>query len=508
MGKITKQEFHPSMRDWVDQTELKTDHAEVSASSLGLFPNTDITAKLLQILSDDSKKDIEIKFKKKAKYKLTQPFVVDLFKYSIDGNGAIFEFELSDPTMWAVTLTSSLSGSPGDVRNGGSPTGNIVNNFKNLILQTPLTNNKNCNGLFFNNAVGKAAHIITRQIGVLGFKKGVGYGNNAYMITNRDINVAYCDTCIALETGYSDMGERLAFDGGCIGDSQLMILNSTDQALHFNNVSMDFSYKFFENSGQIYITNSHIEAPERYFELLNDASFWGEINSTGSVFIQNSRVMLAYGAATTKKYIFNLTTPEAFLGIDNCHIHVQAQFLTTGLGQVRASKLKRYNSTAYRPMLSDKINLYFDESCTILPSSAEMFSDHNGDIATLQPSLDAGFVFTHKSGGLNSTHKILLPTRGLELFQVKIVFETSVVHSFFFNSIKFQKKINNTFVNVGTINTTFASVAGENTLTFTTEGFGFHKKTNDDLYFCLNTNGVTNGTTFKIKSIKVIPFEY
>jgi hypothetical protein len=490
----------------------KLDTSEISAASLGMLPGTDITTTLLAVLSDDTKKNIIIKFKKKAMYTITQPIVIDLFKYGIDGNGCIFQFSLADTTKWGITLTSSLSTQQDGVVMGGSPTGNIVNVFKNIIMQT-LNRDKNCNGLFFNNMSGKSAHLITNQIAVLGFNKGVGFGSNSYMITNDKMNVAYCGTCINLESGITDTGERLSFTNGAISDSDLMVNNTTDQALHFQNMSFDFSTTFFNNSGQLYFTNCHIEAPESYFNLTDDTSFWGTVSSTGSVFFTNCRMLIAYGTnPTTKKYLFNLSSGDTLISFINCHINIKVQYLCTGTGHVRAKGLKRYNSSAYRPFLSDTINLYPNETFTILPLTTDVYSNHNGDTTTSQPVLDAtngGIMFTHKTVNTNSNHMILLPTRGSEMFKVAIQLTTTVANNFFFNSVRFQRKIGSSFANVGSTTTTVSTVSGSQTINIISENIiGFNKKTNDDLYLYLNTFGIATGTTFTITSLKVIPFEY
>lgn len=486
------------------------DMSKRSATSLDMLPDTDISDRLIEILSNDDYKDIEIVFKKNATYKITKPITIDLYKYSIDGNGAIFEFSISNTSLWGITLTSSYSEIPkedGYPRNGGSPAGNIINNFKNLILQTPRSLDKNCNGLFFNNIVGKSAHIVTNQIGIFGFNKGVGFGNNAYMITNHNININYCNTCVSLESGYSDMGERISFDGGCIGDSNLMILNTTDQALHFHNISFDFSNKFFENTGQIYINNCHIEAPERYFDFDDNSSYWGVVSSTGSVFFNNCRMLLAYGNTKTKHALFHLNGKNTFISFNNIHTHIFASFLTSGDGTVRSRSLKRYNDTSPMVMIHDDYNMYKDPNCEYVPSNDEVYTVNTNPISITYPSVDNGYVFTHLATGYNSRHYIKLPTRGLSGFRIYLDIETQIVNNFFFNFLRFVKKVGETYVPVGNDLGSFQSIVGVKTLGIKSDWVMPLRPVYDDIYLMLNTFQLPNGTTFKIKNIKVIPTE-
>lgn len=492
---------------------------DVSARELGMLPGTDITDRFISILSDATYKNIVIQFEKKAIYYISKPIVIDLFKYGVDGKGCIFNFRIKDQLKWGITLTSSASvDQEGVVLNGASPGANSCNVFSNIIMQCE-DKDKNCRGLYFNNqGIGKPAHTVTHNICIFGFFVGVGFGNNAYMITNNHTNIQFCGTGIAMDTGVADVGERCTFNGGLIGDCDLIIRNTTDQAMHFQNVSCDFSYKFFENTGQLYFTNCHIEAPVRYIDIDNDEYYWGEVGGFGSVIIVGSRIIVGSGADTKrKKAIFNLKTANSYLNISNCHIYVFTSYMATGLGRIRFEGTKRYNTLAPFVLAHDKLNLYFDADCKYLPSSDECFTRHVSstnvvDSTTLQPVLDAGgYQFIHKQKTSNSMHYIKLPTRGMRGGTVSLTI--NIPAGEVFNYINFSRlcvKQGDRVIQVGTDRGGFTFVEGDNTISI---NLGITTSNSDepilhDFYLMLNTFQANTGSTFRIKNIKVRPAEF
>ncbi len=473
---------------------------KVTAEYLGMIPNTDITQRLKEVLEANNKYQIE--FVKGEEYIISDTIIVDLFKNSILGNGCIFSSKIKDENLWTFKLTSSLSNNPGVVRNGGSPVGNLVNTFENCIIQTKKDDEyfQSCNGVFVANVVGKSAHLAFDNITCLGFNKGVGFGDNAYMLTFDKINIAFCKICVALEKGYTDMGERINFSNGCIGDSDLMILNETDQALHFHNMSLDFSGQLFDNSGMLFFTNCHLEAPYRFFDGTSDVTphdSWGKLKSTSSVYFNNCRMLIAYGGTNNAKvkYLFESESSNTGVNISDCHLHVFANYICNDNGRVNVKNTHRYSTFSPFVLTQEKQDFSKDVLCR----NIEYIKSSD---ASLPPIIDDGYKCTHKSYGVNTQHKITLPSLHTD-FEIRLKVNSPIAKDHFFNSVRIYNNSDNSYMNFGTLTT----VVGENV--YSLKSFG--NETNRNLFFnpygdytlSLQTFNVGNGTEFIIEEVHV-----
>ena len=479
---------------------------KISACELGLLPNTDITKKLQEILNDTNNK-YQIEFEKNKEYILTDSITIDLNKNSIIGNGCVFSSKILDESKYTFIITSSLSKTPCFIRNGGSPTGNIVNTFNNCIIQTFKDDNytyyRKSNGILLSNSKGKSAHLTFDNLSILGFKEGVSFSSETYMCTFNKININYCNTCIALKQGFSDMGERLHFANGCIGDSELMILNETDQALHFHNMSFDFSNKLFDNAGQLYFTNCHIEAPSRYFDFDDEErNYWGDIRGTGSVFIDSSRMLLVYGDSSNRKlkYLFKSHSESCGLYLANCHVHIFAEFFLNDIGLCKINNIHKFNTYSPSIYSQEKQNLYVDPDCVNINNIVS--SDANAEV-----KINNGYECTHLLPGTNQQHIIKLPKLNSS-FRILIKFNTELAKNYFFNSITIRSRDSSSGINwsLGTMNT----VVGENVLKLSSdslrkEGYFFNPNTEYELV--LNSFGIPSGTKFTITKIIVNQLE-
>ena len=473
---------------------------KISARELNLNPDTDITQELQNILNDNSNK-YQIEFEKNREYILSDSIVIDLNKNSILGNGCIFSSKILDENKYVFTLTSSLSKNPSFIRNGGSPAGNIVNTFNNCIIQTFKDDDDNyyikSNGVLLSNLKGKSAHLTFDNLYISGFNIGVSFSSETYMCTFDKINISDCNTAIALKKGFYDMGERLHFCNGCVGGGNLMILNETDQALHFHNMSFDFSNKLFDNSGQLYFTNCHLEAPSRFFNFDDDElNYWGDIRGTGSVFIDSSRLLIAYGDSSNRnlKYLFKADSESSGLYLNNCHTSICADYLLNNVGICKANNLHKYNTYSPDIFLQEKQNLYVDENC-------ENINNIVSSDSAAQVILNNGYECTHLSSGVNQQHTISLP-KLTSHFKISITFNTNVEKDYFFNSIKIKSKglSNESEWFFGTVK----SVIGENTFSIYStnlrqEGKFFNP--NIEYELVLNTFDLPNSTKFTINKI-------
>ena len=479
--------------------KIKNIHSvKISARELNILPDTDITTQLQYIL-DDSGNKYQIEFEKNREYIITDSITIDLNKNSILGNGAVFSSKILDESKYTFIITSSLSKNPSFIRNEGSPMGNIVNTFNNCIIQTfkddDNTYYRKSNGVLLSNLKGKSAHLTFDNLSILGFNEGVSFSNETYMSTFNKINIAYCNICIALKNGFSDMGERLHFCNGCIGDSDLIILNETDQSLHFHNMSLDFSNKMFDNSGQLYFTNCHIEVPSRFFDY-DELNYWGDIRGTGSVFISSSRVLIAYGDSSNRQlpYLFKAHSDSSALYLNNCHMHIFAKFLLNDVGICKANNLHKYNSYSPKVFLQEKQNLYVDENC-------ENINNIVSSNSSAQVVLDGGYKCTHLSNGANQQHIIKLPKLSSR-FRISINFNTNVENKYFFNSIK----IKSTGLSKSLIWDfgTKKSVSGENSFSLYFDNLnkeGVFLNPNIEYELVLNTFNLPNNTEFTITKI-------
>ena len=507
----------------VQISDIYSKARNISARDLGMLPGTDITDRLIEVVTGTKYRDITIYFERKAIYIITKPIIIDLFRYSIEGNGCFFNCSIGDKTKYAISLTSSASVNyDGIVNNGASPGGNTNNVFRGVIMQCP-NRDKNCSGLFIGNinGIGKSAHHYIERIAMFGFETGLSFGNNAYMITLMYAAIQFCATGIFLDGTYEDIGERITLDSSTIGDCQLMVKNTSDQAMHFQNTSFDFSDKFFENSGQLYFTNCHIEAPERYLQITNPDYYWGELTGNGSCIIVGSRMFLGSGAAQLKRAIYNLNGPFTYLNISECHLNAYASYMAVGTGRIRMTGIKRYNNGSPHTLAKDGLNLYPDETCQYLPSKSDLFSIHIGadnslDMETLQPELvtGGGYRFTHKTINQNSRVYLKIPTRGMRggsLILVVNVPEGQAADAINFAQLVYV--IGNSRKMMGVNQSGFTLVPGDNTLNITIgsmyNGAGnADNPIHEDLHILLNTFKPASGTQFIIKSVRLRPREY
>ena len=211
-----------------------------------------------------------------AVYECDTDIELNIGKLSVNGNNATLDF--TNMTIRANTVPYALLISSTN-ENIDTQNNNYVSHLKIKAAQsdTLLTNLKQCCGVFCDvSGTSKAiSHITLDSITIDGFKWGIMYGNNAYIIRHYALEVFNCETGIYMGKDlFVNYGENINFVSSTVYHCGTGVYNENNiGAFNFVNCSIDYNYNQLraENKSMIFITNSHIEGGALAFEC-NDCS--------------------------------------------------------------------------------------------------------------------------------------------------------------------------------------------------------------------------------------------
>lgn len=440
--------------DATDSVFIALNDIEIPSVLLNIIPNTDITNALNTLLSQDKK--VNIKFANKATYYISDTINIDLRKHQIDGNGSIFMFKAEDSSKSCININSTITETPEDyvITSISSNTGccTAFEPLKNLIIQQKLeadetysAYNKQGTGISFSswyttiNGVtqkNKVATFTISNVQVVGLEKGIDISCNGFYLANFDhCNFVRNKYNVYTSGTLDDSGENISFTrcslGSNLNTDEVCIYNGAGLNLHFQNCSIDYSYKAIYNTGKVIINNSHIETSYTSLQPENDEFCWIELTVKGYISITNSVLLL--GSDSNKLYFTKYLIKGAREGVYNrskviisnnlCYGGV---YYWTDISNIRCNN-NTYSSAVSNFILpTPNINLYPDSTCTI--DMGNIFTYYNSAIVTddnKYSTTDEGYTFTHIRTGYASDHYIKF-FKGEIIMPLKISFDLFV----------------------------------------------------------------------------------
>ena len=434
----------------------------VTAESLGILPDTDVTYPLQQALNSGKR----IIFLHKRNYIISDTITLDAFISEIDGNGCIFTMKNEndyDKVMFKIT-SSGCSKDNGYYLTSENANPYFHSSFSplhNATLQPYINESKGetvqefkrkytaiaFEGLFHREGVEvgvgynlKVSNFTFSNIAIYGFKKGIDFTSDClYCINFAYSTVTNCDYCIYGNGTLKDNGERFVFAYCTIGANNTsgyaIYINST-MNLHFIGCSIDYTYTFcYLNYGRIFCHNCHIETGDAQLYDENDPThYWININATGMLLFDGCRVVL--GSSKCKaEFIVKMSEGSSytpFFIMVNCSYAIYTPYICSG-GQVRFNNNHHFNTKIIRSIPSKQFNYYYDGECK--DTNATIFTRHNKSVrgesnpnpeydeTINQPVVNAegGYTFTHNKCGYESWSYVkLCSNQILNQFKVRI----------------------------------------------------------------------------------------
>ena len=208
-------------------------------------------------------------------YNCDKDIELNIGKLSVIGNNATLDF--TNMNIRANTVPYALLISSNN-ENIDTQNNNYVIHLKikGTHSDTLLTNTKQCCGVFCDVTGNKAiSHVTLDGITIDGFKWGIMYGNNAYIIRHYGLEVFNCETGIYMGKDlFVNYGENINFVSSTVYHCGTGVYNENNiGAFNFVNCSIDYNYNQIraENKSMIFITNSHIEGGALAFECNDDS---------------------------------------------------------------------------------------------------------------------------------------------------------------------------------------------------------------------------------------------
>jgi hypothetical protein len=113
-----------------------------------------------------------------------------------------------------------------------------------------------------NTLSGAVSHIVLERLNISGFNVGIYYGNNAYLIRHRSLDIFNCTTCLYSDGTKTDYGENWYYDGCAFYNStNIADITGGGHDLYFTGCSFDYSTYIFKkvNVASIFLNQCHIE---------------------------------------------------------------------------------------------------------------------------------------------------------------------------------------------------------------------------------------------------------
>lgn len=118
-------------------------------------------------------------------------------------------------------------------------------------------------GLLFDTASEPgASHTMYEGLTVYSFETGHSFKNNSYIVHFYTCDIWGCGTCVNMPSGGNNYGERVAYFGCTIYNSDFAVsIFNPNGAFHFTNCSLDYNgVQVVVSEGRVFLTDCHIEA--------------------------------------------------------------------------------------------------------------------------------------------------------------------------------------------------------------------------------------------------------
>jgi hypothetical protein len=131
------------------------------------------------------------------------------------------------------------------------------------------------------------SHLTVRNCNVSGFRKGYSFENSCYNLELYSCDAYDCGTCINLPGGKSDSGERIAFYGGTLFNSELAVENrNVNSMLYLIGSSLDYNARQIVIEGaHVTLTDCHVEARDHESPPITVAGNGGSLHVSGGWFV-------------------------------------------------------------------------------------------------------------------------------------------------------------------------------------------------------------------------------
>lgn len=525
--------------------------SDIPARVLGMLPATDITTTLKAILATETTERAVIKFEPKATYYISENIELDIRKFVIDGNGALFLFAAPDDNTACITITSTLTSIHENyfLTSISSNTGCAAafEPLRNLIIQPKLSDSEtysnytkkgmgiNFKGWYDNDSGttirNKIANFSIRNVQVIGFTKNVELSTSGmYLIKFICCNFTRGKYNIYSDGVLTDSGENISFSecslGSNLNTDDVCIYNNSRINLHFQNCSLDYSYKLLYNTGKVIINNCHIETSAATLQPTVDEFCWIENSMSGFLILSNNVMLLGDETEgnTTKYLISNECNSndlvQGKVSISNNIVWGGVEYWTNK-GNIRVSENLYSNIHTKFILATPNINIHSNYNCNI--DTGNIFSIYNSSIVkdeNIPLTTDNGYEFTHIRQGYATDHYIKF-TKGNIIPQGKVSFQLNIDTLSTTSGTELESITDglvvrfadisdtNEVINKQTVSKTFTLYPGENQIEFYFGRILNTENPNSRMFFQnlalnlrLNTT-LINLTKFTVKNLKI-----